>query len=136
MKKGLIGLVREALGPDYDVEKHFTPKYNPWDQRLCLIPNGDLFASIKKGKTEVVTDSIDQFTADGIKLSSGEELTADIIVTATGLNMQVMGGTEFFVDGRTVNFANTVSYKGMMYAGDSQPDPNLWLHQRVMDLTC
>lgn len=116
MKKGLIGLVREALGPDYDVDKHFTPKYNPWDQRLCLIPNGDLFASIKNGKTEIVTDSIDEFTATGIKLKSGEELTADIIVTATGLNMQVMGGTEFFIDGRAVNFANTVTYKGMMYA--------------------
>jgi cation diffusion facilitator CzcD-associated flavoprotein CzcO len=116
MKKGLIGLVREALGPDYDVEKHFTPKYNPWDQRLCLIPNGDLFKSIKKGKTHVVTDHLDSFTETGVKLTSGEELEADIIVTATGLNMQVMGGSTFSVDGRPVNFADTVSYKGMMYA--------------------
>jgi len=116
MKKGLIGLVREALGPDYDVEKHFTPKYNPWDQRLCLIPNGDLFKSIKKGKTHVVTDHVDSFTENGVKLTSGEELEADIIVTATGLNMQVMGGSTFSVDGRPVNFADTVSYKGMMYA--------------------
>ena len=133
MKKGLIGLVREALGPDYDVDKHFTPKYNPWDQRLCLIPNGDLFASIKNGKTEIVTDSIDEFTATGIKLKSGEELTADIIVTATGLNMQVMGGTEFFIDGRAVNFANTVTYKGHDVRGDPQSHSNFWLHQRFVD---
>lgn len=116
MKKGLIDLVRGALGPDYDVDKHFTPQYNPWDQRLCLIPNGDLFASIKKGKTQVVTDSIEQFTDTGIKLASGDELEADIVVTATGLNMQIMGGTEFSIDGSIVNFADTISYKGMMYA--------------------
>ena len=116
MKKALVGLVREALGPDYDVDKHFTPKYNPWDQRLCLIPNGDLFAAIKKGKTRVVTDNIERFTNSGIKLASGDELKADIIVTATGLNMQIMGGTEISIDGRVINFADTVSYKGMMYA--------------------
>ena len=96
--------------------KHFTLKYNPWDQRLCLIPNGDLFKSIKKGKTQVITDHIETFTERGLRLASGEELEADIIVTATGLNMQVMGGSAFSVDGRPVNFADTVSYKGMMYA--------------------
>ena len=116
MKKALVGMVSDALGPDYDVEKHFTPKYNPWDQRLCLIPNGDLFKSIKKGKTQVITDQIDTFTADGITLTSGDTLEADIVITATGLNMQVMGGSTFAVDGRSVNFADTVSYKGMMYA--------------------
>ena len=116
MKKALVDLVSDALGPDYDVDKHFTPKYNPWDQRLCLIPNGDLFKSIRKGKTQVITDQIETFTERGLKLASGEELEADIIVTATGLNMQVMGGSSFSVDGRPVNFADTVSYKGMMYA--------------------
>ena len=95
MKKVLVGMVRKALGPKYDVEKHFTPKYNPWDQRMCLIPNGDLFNSIKAGDTTVVTDQIDHFTTDGIALKSGETLKADIIVTATGLNMQVMGGAAY-----------------------------------------
>ena len=83
---------------------------------MCLIPNGDLFSSIKQGKTEVVTDHIDHFTENGVKLTSGEELEADIIVTATGLNMQLLGGSTFAVDGRPVNFADTVTYKGMMYA--------------------
>ena len=116
MKKVLVGMVRKALGPKYDVEKHFTPKYNPWDQRMCLIPNGDLFNSIKAGDTTVVTDQIDHFTTDGIALKSGETLKADIIVTATGLNMQVMGGAAFSVDDKAVDFPGTFSYKGMMYS--------------------
>jgi monooxygenase len=116
MKKVLVGMVRKALGPKYDVEKHFTPKYNPWDQRLCLVPNGDLFTSIKAGDASVVTDHIDHFTADGIALKSGETLKADIIITATGLNMQVMGGATFSVDDKAVDFPATFSYKGMMYS--------------------
>lgn len=116
MKRLLVGMVRKALGPDYDVEKHFTPTYNPWDQRLCLIPNGDLFDSIKAGDTTVVTDQIEHFTADGIALKSGATLKADIIVTATGLNMQVMGGAAFTVDGQAIDYPSTFSYKGMMYS--------------------
>jgi|TARA_B110000971_G_scaffold211758_1_gene240422 cation diffusion facilitator CzcD-associated flavoprotein CzcO len=116
MKRALVGMVRKALGPKYDVEKHFTPKYNPWDQRLCLVPNGDLFTSIKAGDASVVTDHIDHFTEEGIALKSGEILKADIIVTATGLNMQVMGGAAFSVDDRAVDFPGTFSYKGMMYS--------------------
>ena len=116
IKNTLINLVRQELGEDYDVEKHFTPRYNPWDQRLCLVPNSDLFKAIKSGKAEVVTDRIDTFTADGIRLKSGDELAADIIVTATGLNLLVLGGVEFLVDGEPVEFARTYTYKGIMYS--------------------
>ena len=112
----LINMVRQELGEDYDVEKHFTPKYNPWDQRLCLVPNSDLFKAIKSGKVEVVTDSIDTFTENGILLESGAELAADIIITATGLNLLVLGGVEFFVDERPVEFDRTYTYKGIMYS--------------------
>lgn len=120
VKEMLFDLVREELGPDYDpadFEKHFTPSYNPWDQRLCLVPNGDLFQAIKSGKASVVTDHIDTFTEDGILLQSGEKLDADIIVTATGLNMIVLGGIEFTVDDRPISFPDTFTYKGMMYSG-------------------
>ncbi|HJL91780.1 MAG TPA: NAD(P)/FAD-dependent oxidoreductase, partial [Acidimicrobiales bacterium] len=86
VKEKLLSGVRMALGPDYDVERHFTPSYNPWDERLCLIPNGDLFKSIRKGKVSVITEDIDCFTPEGILLKTGEELKADIVVTATGLN--------------------------------------------------
>ena len=115
MKKALIGLVRKELNADVDVDKHFTPNYNPWDQRLCLIPNGDLFNSINEGKTKVVTDHIDCFTQTGVRLVSGEEIEADILVTATGLNMEFLGGSQFDVDGKPVNFTDTLAYKGMMY---------------------
>ena len=87
------------LGADYDVEKHFTPRYNPWDQRMCLVPDGDLFTAIRKGRASVVTDQIETFTEKGIKLRSGAELEADLIVTATGLNMEVLGGIAITVDG-------------------------------------
>jgi len=117
VKKYLVDQVRKELGPDYDVATHFTPQYNPWDQRLCLIPNDDLFEAIKSGKASVVTDHISRFTESGILLKSGQTLEADIIVTATGLNMVVLGGIEFTVDGRVVDFADTWSYKGLMYSG-------------------
>lgn len=117
VRKHLLALVRKQLGPDFDVRKHFNPSYNPWDQRLCLVPNGDLFEVIRSGKASVVTDQIDCFTETGIRLRSGEELAADIIVTATGLNLVVGGEAEVEVDGRPVNFADTWSYKGMMYTG-------------------
>ena len=115
-KQDLLGGVRAYLGPDYDVETHFTPRYNPWDQRLCLVPNGDLFQAINSGKASVVTDQIERFTETGIRLESGTELEADIVVTATGLNMTVMGGIEFCVDDKKVDFSETYTYKGMMYS--------------------
>ena len=116
IKRMMLDMVRKELGPDYDIEKHFTPRYNPWDQRLCLVPDSDLFHAIKSGKASVVTDHIDTFTEKGILLKSGEELEADIIITATGLDLVVLGGMRFIVDGRPVNFPDTVSYKGMMYS--------------------
>jgi len=116
VKEMLLAGVREGLGPDYDVEKHFTPSYNPWDQRLCLLPNGDLFDSIKSGQASVVTDTIDTFTPNGIRLTSGLELEADIIVTATGLNLVTLGEMSFSVDDQPVDFAQTWSYKGLAYS--------------------
>jgi monooxygenase len=115
--KGLIlGGVRMMLGKDYDVAKHFTPRYNPWDQRLCLVPDADLFRAIRKKKVTVVTDTIETFTETGIKLISGEELPADIIVTATGLVLQPLGGTTLVVDGAPVELNKRYIYKGMMYS--------------------
>lgn len=116
VKNLILGGVRMALGPDYDVATHFTPRYNPWDQRLCLVPDGDLFKAIREQRASVVTSEIDTFTRDGIRLKDGSELAADIIVTATGLVLQVVGGLEVSVDGRAVDFADTLTYKGMMYA--------------------
>ncbi|MGD0189787.1 MAG: NAD(P)/FAD-dependent oxidoreductase [Rhizomicrobium sp.] len=117
VKAGIVDMVRKELGPDYDLGTHFTPRYNPWDQRLCLVPDADLFKSIKSGKTSVVTDAIDRFTADGIALKSGRTLPADIVVAATGLDMQLMSGLDVRVDGAQVNFADVFAYKGMMYSG-------------------
>ena len=116
-KKALIDMVRTELGAEYDVATHFTPSYNPWDQRLCLVPDSDLFDSIRSGKAHVVTDKIDHFTEHGIKLASGRELKADIVVTATGLRMQVMSGLTLSIDGEVVKPGQTMSYKGMMYSG-------------------
>ena len=111
----LLG-VRQALGPDYDVERHFSPGYNPWDQRVCLVPDSDLFQAIRAGTVSIVTDAIDRITASGILLESGEELPADIIVTATGLVMKIMNGVDILVDGDEVELGATLSYKGMMYS--------------------
>ena len=108
--------VRYCLGPDYDIERHFTPRYNPWDQRLCLVPDADLFRAIRRQQVSVVTDEIVTFTETGIRLRSGKELEADLIVAATGLALQLMGGMTVMVDGKTVEPADTVSYKGMMYS--------------------
>ncbi len=115
VKRMLLDAVRKHLGDDY-VEKHFTPRYNPWDQRLCLIPNADLFESIKSGKADVVTDHIARFTESGLELASGERLDADIIVTATGLQLVVLSGIEVEVDGSPVDLSETWSYKGMMFS--------------------
>jgi monooxygenase len=115
-KELIMGQVREALGEDY-VKKHFTPRYNPWDQRLCLVPDGDLFEAIKADKASVVTDHIEKFDATGITLKSGDHLDADLIVTATGLNLQFLSGVAYTVDGTSFDPANAMNYKGMMYSG-------------------
>jgi len=117
VKRELIGLVRAFLGPDYDVETHFTPKYRPWRQRIAFVPDGDIFQGIRAGKASVVTDEIQSFTEGGILLKSGEELRADIIITATGFNMNVLGDIDFEIDGQPLNFADTVTYRGMMFTG-------------------
>jgi cation diffusion facilitator CzcD-associated flavoprotein CzcO len=117
LKDELIGAVREYLGPDYDVEKHFTPRYRPWRQRIAFVPDGDVFQGIASGKASVVTDEIDCFTKKGIRLKSGEELEADIIATATGFNMSVFGDIAFSVDGEPVDFSKTLTYRGMMFTG-------------------
>jgi len=116
VKETLLDMTRKELGDEL-TDKHFTPPYNPWDQRLCLVPDNDLFDAIKSGKADVVTDHIDQFTEDGIKLKSGEELKADIIVTATGLNLVQLGGADISVDGAPVNIPETFTYFGMMFTG-------------------
>jgi len=113
----LIEGVRAFLGSDYDVAKHFTPRYRPWRQRIAFVPEGDLFQGIASGKASVVTDQIERFTAGGILLQSGEELPADIIVTATGFNLCVMGDIQFFIDGERLDFSQTVNYRGMMFTG-------------------
>jgi cation diffusion facilitator CzcD-associated flavoprotein CzcO len=117
MKRLLLGGVRQALGPDYDVAKHFTPRYNPWEQRLCLVPDGDLFKSIRSGRASVATDHITTFDETGIQLASGQHLDADLVVTATGLELQVLGGLELTVDGKPVDLSRTMNYKGVMYSG-------------------
>jgi cation diffusion facilitator CzcD-associated flavoprotein CzcO len=116
--KALIRKGVERQLPDgYDVRTHFRPRYDPWDQRLCLVPDGDLFAAISNGSASVVTDTIETFTENGLKLASGEELEADVIVTATGLNLQALGGAQIAVDGREIELPKTMSYKGMMLGG-------------------
>src|SRR5271169_1481821 len=103
IKKWIAKRVQQALGPDYDIGKHFTPRYNPWDQRMCLVPDGDLFEAINRGKAAVVTDTIETVTEKGIRLQSGTELAADIIVTATGLNLVAFGEMQISVDGRNID---------------------------------
>jgi monooxygenase len=115
-KAQLIEMVRGELGPDYDVATHFTPSYNPWDQRICLVPDADLFAAIRDGGASVVTGHIERFEADGIRLTSGELLPADVIVTATGLDMQLLSGIPFTVDGQRVDPSKSLGYKAMMYS--------------------
>jgi monooxygenase len=114
MRKTLLTMAKRRLPEGYDVEKHFGPRYKPWDQRMCLAPNGDLFKAIRHGQADVVTDTIDRFTETGIKLSSGDELQADVIVTATGLNLQPFGGAEIRRNGIPVELPNTMAFKEMM----------------------
>jgi monooxygenase len=113
IKKGL----ERRLPAGYDIGTHFNPSYNPWDQRMCLVPDGDLFEALSIGRASVVTDRIDTFTENGIKLASGAELEADLVVTATGLEMIPLGGVDIAVDGRRVEFPETLTYKGMMLSG-------------------
>jgi len=117
MRKTLMTMAKRRLPEGYDVEKHFGPSYNPWDQRLCLAPNGDLFKTIRKGNADVVTDTIDTFVPEGIKLASGEVLEADIIVTATGLNMQLLGGLTPTLNGEPIDLTSLMTYKGLMFSG-------------------
>ena len=117
VKAELLAGVRAFVGPDYDVDKHFTPSYRPWRQRIAFVPDGDLFQGIASGKVSVVTDDIDRFTEKGILLKSGQELQADIIITAAGFNLNVLGDIAFEIDGKPLNFADTVTYRGMMFTG-------------------
>jgi monooxygenase len=113
VRKGL----ERRLPPGYDIDTHFNPRYNPWDQRLCLVPDGDLFEAICDGRASVVTDRVETFTENGVALASGAELEADLIVTATGLNLIPLGGVRIAVDGREVELPKTMGYKGMMLTG-------------------
>lgn len=113
--KELIGVVRSLLPEGYDVEKHFTPQYRPWQQRLAFVPDGDIFQGISSGKASMVTDEIERFTADGVELKSGDSISADVVITATGFDLCVLGDIAFSVDGKPVDFAETVTYRGMMF---------------------
>ncbi len=117
VKRAIIREVKKALGSDYDVEKHFTPDYNPWEQRMCLVPDGDLFEQIRKGNASVVTDQIEKFTEKGILLKSGKEIITDIIITATGLNLEMLSNINLTVDNKPIDISQTITYKGMMYSG-------------------
>jgi cation diffusion facilitator CzcD-associated flavoprotein CzcO len=117
LKKELLDGVRAYLGPDFDIEKHFTPRYRPWRQRIAFVPDGDIFKGIASGRASIVTDEIDRFTERGILLKSGEELEADIIVTATGFNLSVLGDIDFVVDDEPLDFSKTLTYRGMMFTG-------------------
>jgi cation diffusion facilitator CzcD-associated flavoprotein CzcO len=117
LKAELISDARAYLGDEFDIDKHFTPSYRPWRQRLALIPDGDLYHAIHDGKASVVTDQIESFTEAGIKLESGTTLEADIVVTATGFNLCVLGDIAFIIDDKPLNFADTCTYRGMMYSG-------------------
>jgi monooxygenase len=114
-------LVRRAierqLPPGYDVDTHFKPSYDPWDQRMCLVPDSNLFAALSSGRASIATDHVDTFTPGGVRLRSGRELQADIVVTATGLNLLALGGMQIAVDGRDVDVSQTMAYKGMMLSG-------------------
>ena len=116
-KNKILELIREELGPDYDIEKHFTPTYKPWDQRICLVPDSDLFESIKNNKASVVTDTITEFESDGIKLDSGKIIEADIIITATGIELNSFNDIDVTIDKVKINPNERLTYKGMMLSG-------------------
>jgi cation diffusion facilitator CzcD-associated flavoprotein CzcO len=113
LRKGL----EKQLPADFDIDTHFTPPYNPWDQRLCLVPDADLFQALGKHTVDIVTDHIETFDETGIQLTSGKHLDADIIITATGLNVLVLGGVQYVVDGHEIDLTQCVGYRGMMLSG-------------------
>ena len=117
MKRLLRAGLERELPAGFDIDTHFKPRYDPWDQRLCLVPDGDLFRTLRSGRASIVTEGIETFTEQGIRLASGQELEADVIVTATGLEMQLFGGATLAVDGQEVDPAQTVAYKAMMFSG-------------------
>ncbi|MBW2696358.1 MAG: NAD(P)/FAD-dependent oxidoreductase, partial [Deltaproteobacteria bacterium] len=117
VKQELLDGVRAYLGPDFDIETHFTPKYRPWQQRLAFVPDGDIFKGLASGQASIVTDQIDRFTEKGIRLKSGEVLEANIIITATGFNLSVLGDIEFAINDKPLDFSDTVTYHGMMFTG-------------------
>jgi monooxygenase len=116
-KQKIVAMARRQLGPGYDVDTHFTPDYKPWDQRVCVVPDGDLFKAIRSGRASVVTDHVERFTEDGLLLRSGQVLAADIVVLATGLKIRIMGGIAISVDGKPFHANEAMSYKGMMLSG-------------------
>ncbi|TAM09232.1 MAG: NAD(P)/FAD-dependent oxidoreductase [Nevskiaceae bacterium] len=115
VRKFILGRIRNRIGERIDM-RHFTPSYNPWDQRLCVVPNGDLFKALKRGDASIETDTIDRFTEHGVRLKSGKELPADIIITATGLDVRMAGGMAVYVDGEPTEVAGRLTYKGVMLA--------------------
>ncbi len=117
VKARLLGLLKDQLPPGYDINTHFNPRYKPWDQRMCLVPDGDIFKAISTQRVQIVTDQIERFTATGMVLKGGQELPADTVVTATGLQLQTMAGMTMSVDGRALKASELVSYKGMMFGG-------------------
>jgi cation diffusion facilitator CzcD-associated flavoprotein CzcO len=117
LRQFLLDAIRPLLPEGFDVDRHFNPTYRPWQQRIAVLPDGDLFHKVREGKASVVTDQIERFTADGILLQSGEVLEADVVITATGFDLSVLGGIEFTVDDRPVDFADTVTYRGIMFTG-------------------
>ena len=117
VKQELLAALREYLGGDYDVDTHFTPRYRPWQQRLAFVPDGDMFRAIAEGRASVVTDEIEHFTDRGILLKSGILLDADIVITATGFNLCVLGDVDFTIDGEPLVFGDTLTYRGMMFTG-------------------
>ena len=117
MREQILHLARKELGEEYPIERDFTPSYNPWDQRLCLVPDADLFDAIKSGKAQVVTGEIDHITEHGVMMKSGEQVKADVLVTATGLELQLFGGVKFFQDGEKIEFPRHFTYQGMMISG-------------------
>ena len=132
--KGLIRKgVERRLPAGYDVDKHFKPRYNPWDQRVCLVPDDDLFKAIRDGSASVVTDGIETFTEKGLKLQSGEELEADVVVTATGLNLLMLGGMQIAVDGREVDAARGGHLQGHDALRRAEHGVRARLHERLMD---
>ncbi|RZO27423.1 MAG: NAD(P)/FAD-dependent oxidoreductase [SAR86 cluster bacterium] len=117
IKEGILELLKDELGPEYNIQKHFTPSYKPWDQRMCLVPDSDLFKAINTNKASVVTDKVKQFESDGILLKSGEKITADIIITATGIELNSLNDIDVTLDNIKINAHERLTYKGMMLSG-------------------